>query len=140
MLVIYAAMINWIVATIITESSLFKPLRDALVVRTWYVTCRGERHRCGGKRAFIWPEDATEEEASAEPYHWGPWVRPAQLATCQLCIRVWIGFAEAAYFGGPAHGPCRLIANGLLYAAGGHLILEARSRLALVLPARSPSP
>lgn len=133
MLVLWAFLINWLVTTIVVESTLFLALRQWFIVRTWYVTCRGERHRCGGKRAFIWPEDATEEEASAAPYHWGPWLKPAQLMTCQLCTRVWIGFAEAAYFGGPDHGTFRLVANGLLYAAGGHLILEARSRLALVL-------
>lgn len=133
LVVLYAGLVNWLVATIVVESSLFTAARNWLTDRTWYVTCRDERHRCGGKRAFIWPEDATEAEANAEPYNWGPWLKPAQLVTCQLCIRVWIGFAEAAYFGGPDHGLFRLVANGLLYAAAGHFILELRSKLAKVV-------
>lgn len=128
--VFYLVLINWIVTTILTESTLFLAFRQWFVVRTWYVTCRGERHRCGGTKVFLWPEDATEEEASVEPYHWGPWLKPAQLVTCQLCMRVWVGFAEAAVIGGP-FGRWFVPANGLLFAAGGHLILELRSKIAL---------
>ncbi len=132
--VLWAGLVNWLVTTILVESHLFAPIRNWIVHETWYITgADGKRHQIGGKHAYIWPE-GTKEEDVPPPYMWGPWVRVAQLVTCQLCTRVWIGFAEAAYFGGPDHGPFRLVANGLLYAAVGHLIFEVRSRLALVAP------
>lgn len=136
MVVLYAAVLNWFVTTILVESSLFEPIRGWIVRESLHVTARGERHKVANKHWYVWPEDATEEEVAAGvPYHWGNWGKLAQLVTCQLCTRTWVGFAEAFVFGGPFTGQWhQYLSNGLLYAGLGHLIFEARSRLALILP------
>lgn len=49
---------------------------------------------------------------------------------CALCVGIWIGFIEAFAFGGPLqpHGLwaswAAFIANGLLYKAPGHVLLQ----------------
>lgn len=128
-LVLYASLINWFVTTIFVESHLFKAPRDWLVINGLFVQVRGVWH----KLPFMWPEDATQEEvdianADLRPMGWRGKV--AQLVSCSMCTRTWVGFAEAVYFGGPLHGWAGIIANGLLYAAGGHLIMELRSTIA----------
>jgi hypothetical protein len=135
MLTLFAGLINWLVTTIFVESKLFEPIRNFVIYESYYCDWDGKRYKCGGRHSFIFPEGTTQAEAEAHPpYMYGPWVKVAQLVTCQLCTRVWVGFAEAAYFGGPLHGSFPIIANGLLYAAVGHLIFELRSRVALVVP------
>ncbi len=115
MLVLFAALINWIVTTIFCESKLFMPFRNWVYHNSWYCTWEGKRHKCGGKHMFTFPDGTTEEEAAAHPaYMWGPWAKATQLVTCQLCTRVWVGFALAAYLGGPLGGWASTIANGLL--------------------------
>jgi hypothetical protein len=135
MMVLWGALINWLVTTIFVESKLFEPLRTWIIHEAYAVRHADAWHKIGNKHWYTFPEETTQEEAdAATPVLHGPWAKVAQLVTCQLCTRVWVGFAEAAYFGGPDHGWARLVANGLLYAALGHLIFELRSRVALVLP------
>lgn len=128
---LYASLINWIVTTILVESKLFQPLRDFIVTEAWY--CRwidGSWRKCAGRHGPVeFPEDFDGPPTIVMR---GPWLKAAQLVTCQLCTRVWVGFALALYFGGPIGGWAAPVANGLLYAAGGHLIFELRSRVALV--------
>ena len=133
--VFYIVLVNWLVATILVDSHLFAPLRNHLVKKAEYVQTSWGVF----KLPYLFPEGTTKEEydASRVIYH-GRWLKPAQLATCYLCIRVWIGFAQAAYFGGPFGGWAHIVANGLLYAAGGHLILELRSHIAKIVPAVKP--
>lgn len=131
MLVVYAGLINWIVTTIFVESHLFARPRDWVVRKGLVVVTQTGRHRM----PYIWPEDTTAEEADAGrivPYGWRG--KFSQLVTCHLCVRVWVGFALALYLGGPLGGWAAPVANGLLYAAAGHLVLELRSRVALVEP------
>lgn len=135
-LIAWAALINWLVTTIFVESKLFEPVRNWVIMEAYYVRWTdGTWRKCGGRHGpVIFPEEHKDEP---EMVMRGPWLKAAQLVTCQLCTRVWVGFAEAAYFGGPDHGWARLIANGLLYAGAGHLIFELRSRVALVLPEKT---
>jgi hypothetical protein len=105
------------------------------------VFANGEWHRVGNRHAYVWPEDTTEEEyeAAQPPVLRGSWAKLAQLVTCQMCMRTWVGFAEALIMGSPYSGLWYApIAGGLLYAGLGHLILEARSRVALVVPNEQP--
>lgn len=139
-----AALINWIVTTIFVESHLFTTPRNWVVDHTWHALFRGKWVRIGRhgwrRAGYVFPEDTTQEEydtAAANQQSRGPWLKLAQLITCQLCTRVWVGFAEALYFGGPDHHWAAPVANGLLYAAAGHLIFELRSRVALVLPEKT---
>jgi hypothetical protein len=44
------------------------------------------------------------------------------LTACFLCAGVWVGFAEAAVFGGPFRGWAAIIINGLVYKAIGHAV------------------
>lgn len=129
-LVVAACLVNWFVATLFVEAHLFDRPRDWCInmgIRAW--------HPIYGWRKLPWvmPEGTTADEAAQwnkRPYR--AWGKLAQLVTCHACLCVWIGFAEAMYFGGPDHHRAAVVANGLLYAAGSHLILEARSRLAVV--------
>jgi hypothetical protein len=50
----------------------------------------------------------------------------AELATCQLCAGVWVGFGQGLLIRGPLG---HFILDGLLYKAGGHLVLEVASLL-----------
>lgn len=135
-LVLYASVTNWFVTFIFIDGLLFAGPRNWVVDHTWHIYFRGERVPTGRRKGgvgFVFPEDTTEEEAqaAAETKHpHGKWLKPSQLATCSACLRVWLGFIEAAYFGGPDHHWAHIVANGLLYAGGGHLILEARSKVA----------
>lgn len=135
MLVVYGAIINWVVTTILVESTLFAPVRQWIQNEAWYVRWPFPEvwRKCGGRHGpVIFPEC---HNSPPNVVMRGPWLKLAQLTTCQLCMRVWVGLAESAYFGGPDHGWAHLVANALLYAGLGHLLLELRSRVALVLPA-----
>lgn len=138
MAVLYVCLINWLVTTILVESHLFAPVREWVVGESWHTFVGGAWHKIGNKHWFTFPEDATEadvDKAKATNTMRGPWFKLAQLVSCQLCVRVWVGFAEAFVFGGPFAGRWyQFLADGLLYAAGGHLILELRSRIALREP------
>jgi|GEM_PF-3713904 len=51
---------------------------------------------------------------------------------CALCVGVWIGFIQAGLFGGPLRleggwAWATFIANGLLYKAVGHLLLQVNA-------------
>ena len=138
-LVLYAALVNWIVTTIFVESKLFEPIRLWIIHESYVVRWDGKLHKVGNKHWFEFPIETTQEEADAANVHMaGPWAKLAQLVTCQLCTRVWVGFAEALVFRGPFVGWYSYLANGLLYAAAGHLIYELRSRVALVQPTETP--
>lgn len=134
MIVLWAGLINWLVTTIITESTLFSPLRLWLIFRsTAIMTPDGLKHV--GREAYSWPEDTTSADvdaAMANKIVHGRWKKPTQLLTCQLCTRVWIGFALALYLGGPIGGFFWVIANGLLYAAVGHLLYSLEALLAAI--------
>lgn len=136
--VLYAALINWIATTILVESTLFAPVREWFIAKTQYVrTPDGELHRGGySVKVSDFPDlDAARAWAmQIEPVIAGPWVKAAQLVTCIMCLGTWVGFAEALVFGGPFIGWYAVIANGLLFKAGGHFIYEARSRIAKVDP------
>lgn len=56
------------------------------------------------------------------------WHYTRYLVGCYLCTGVWVGFAEAACFGGPLQSdiwPIALIGNGLAFKAVGHLVCQA---------------
>ena len=132
-LVIYAGLINWIVTTIFVESKLFEPWRTWVIHEAYQIRYGDEWHHIGNKHWFEFPIETTQEQADAvQPVLRGPWAKVAQLVTCQLCTRVWVGFALALYLSGPIHGVFAIPANGLLYAAVGHFLFELRSRVALV--------
>lgn len=135
-LVLYAAIVNYIVSMIFVESHLFRPVRLWIIHESLQIQFpAGVWHHIGNKHSFVFPPGTTQEEYDAIPtVPRGPWLKLGQLVTCQLCTRTWVGFAEAAYFSGPNHGWAAPIANGLLYAGAGHLIFELRSRVALVEP------
>lgn len=125
-LVIYAGLINWLVTTIFVESTLFAPYRD-------YFVQRGLRVWIGDEKLprNVVPQGYTPEQletARVEPDRY--WGKLAQFVTCHMCTGVWVGLAEALYFGGPLHGWAAVVANALLYKAVGHLVLELRSRVA----------
>lgn len=119
--VIFAGIINWLITTIFVESTLFAP---------WRAWVSGHSLRvCFGEDCYKTGDDIEVEPdlvGSATLQHHGPWVKVAQLVTCHMCLGTWVGFAEAAYFGGPFHGWAAIIANGLLYKGIGHLVLELR--------------
>lgn len=127
-IVLAACVIDWIVTTIFVSGKIFDRPRDWCInqgLRGW--------HNLHGWQRLPWamPDGTTEDEAAQwtiRPYK--GWGKLAQLVTCPLCTCVWVGFAEAAYFGGPDHHWAAIVANGLLYAGGAHLILEARSKVA----------
>jgi hypothetical protein len=135
-LVVAACIINWFVTFLFIDGLLFATPRNWVVDHTWYIYFRGERVPTGRRKGgigFVFPEGTTQEEAdvAAKTKHpHGPWLKPSQLITCAACLRVWIGFAEAAFFGGPFGHWYAIIANGLLFAGGGHLLMEARSKVA----------
>lgn len=101
LLILALGAVNWIATEIIASSVIFKDVREA-------VDKVGERivgrfPRIGEKVCYF--------------------------LKCALCVGVWIGFAEAAVFGGPLHPEgmwawSAFIANGLLYKAPGHLLLQ----------------
>lgn len=126
-IVLYAALINWVATTVFVEASLFEPYRSWVIRRAERVATPTGLH----KLPYVWPEGTTEEQASnPQIVYVKPWGKVAQLITCHLCLGTWVGFIEAAVFGGPFHGWYAIIANGLLFKAGGHLILELRSKIA----------
>lgn len=139
-MVFYAALVNWFVTFVFVESHLFAPLRNWIVHESLQIRYGDKWHHIGNRHWFEFPLGTTQEEADAVKHVMrGPWAKAGQLVTCHACTRVWIGFAEALYFGGPDHHWAAVVANGLLFAAGGHLIFEMRSRIALVEPVTSVS-
>ena len=126
-LVVFASLINWLVTTFFVESSLFQPVRDYVLRTGVHIVVNGRKLPPSGKI----PDDMTRADVEAGQLVRSWWaMKLAQLVTCIMCLGVWVGFAEALYFGGPLHGWAAIIANGLLYKAGGHLIYELRSRVA----------
>lgn len=92
-------LVNWVVTVIITQNKVCEDVRDAV--------------ECFGK----WLEPKSKRIGSKVRY----------FASCPMCVGVWLGFAEAAAFGGPLHPHpawAAWIANGLLYKAVGHLVLQ----------------
>jgi hypothetical protein len=126
--VFYIALINWLATTIFVESSLFQPFRDwVLRLGAHIVLANGIKLPPSG----VIPEGVSPDQiqgAAIKKTWWS--IKLAQLVNCQMCTGVWVGFAEALYFGGPLHGWATVVANALLFKAGGHLIFELRSRVA----------
>ena len=127
-LFVFASLINWLVTTIFVESSLFAPLRDR--VMRWGVVLVLKDGRTvsptGQLNDSLTREDIESGQIKRKWYA----EKSAMLVTCIMCLGVWVGFAEALYFGGPLGGWAAIVANGLLYKAGGHFIYELRSRIA----------
>ena len=127
-LFVFASLINWLATTIFVESSLFAPLRDR--VMRWGVVLVLKDGRT------VSPTGQLNDSLTREDIEAGQIIRKwyaekaAMLVTCIMCLGVWVGFAEALYFGGPLGGWAAIVANGLLYKAGGHFIYELRSRIA----------
>lgn len=134
-LVAAAAVINWFVTTIFVESHLLAPVRTWVVHEAMEVaTPEDGWQKIGNSHHYLWPQGTTQEQVeAAQQIPRGNWGKLAQLITCQMCMRTWIGFAEAFILGGPFQGWYSIFANALLYAGLGHLILELRSRVALNL-------
>jgi hypothetical protein len=133
-LVAAAAVINWFITTVFVESHLFQPIRLWVIHEAMEVATPEGWKKIGNKHFYLWPEGTTQEDvdgATQQPR--GNWGKLAQLITCHMCLRVWVGFAEAFILGGPFQGWYSIFANALLYAGLGHLILELRSRVALNL-------
>jgi hypothetical protein len=126
-LVVFASFINWIATTIFVESSLFAPIRDRILRMGVSLLVNGRKLPSTGKI----PDDMTRADVEAGKLVRAKWAEKlAMLVTCIMCLGVWVGFAEALYFGGPFGGWAAIVANGLLYKAGGHFIYELRSRVA----------
>ena len=128
-LVVFASLINWIATTILVESSLFAPVRDRVLRMGVHIVVKGRKLPPSGKI----PDDLTRADVEAGEMHRAWWaMKLAQLVTCIMCLGVWVGFAEAIYFRayGPFYGVFAIIANGLLFKAGGHCVYELRSRVA----------
>jgi hypothetical protein len=97
-------LINWLVTVLVTQNKVFEDVRSLVT-------------RCGE-----WIEPRCRPIGSKVRY----------FASCPMCVGAWIGFAEAAAFGGPLHPHpswASWIANGLLYKAVGHLILQVSAVL-----------
>jgi hypothetical protein len=126
--VFYIAIVNWLVVTILVESTLFDPWRQFVLRLGAHITLAdGTKLPPSGKI----PEGVTQQQIEQAHVTKAAWsIKLAQLVTCHMCLGVWVGFAEALYFGGPFHGWAAIVANGLLFKAGGHLVLELRSRVA----------
>ena len=127
-LFVFASLINWLVTTIFVESSLFAPMRDKVLRMGVVLKLKDGR--------LVSPTGQLNENLTREDIEAGQIIRKwyaekaAMLVTCIMCLGVWVGFAEALYFGGPLGGWAAIVANGLLYKAGGHFIYELRSRIA----------
>lgn len=97
--VIALGLVNWIVTVIVTQNKVCEDVREFVEhFGTWL---EPKSKRLGGKVKYF--------------------------ASCPMCVGVWLGFAEAAAFGGPLHPHpswASWIANGLLYKAIGHLVLQ----------------
>lgn len=94
--------VNWVATEIVVNSVIFKDIREK--VGTWGNRVKVRYPRTGEKISYF--------------------------LTCALCVGVWIGFIEAAVFGGPLHTDIpwlswsMFVANGLAYKAVGHLLLQ----------------
>jgi len=102
LLVLFLGAVNWVTTEIVVTSVIFKDLRDAADKLGTRIKKRYPR--IGEKVCYF--------------------------LKCALCVGVWIGFIEAAAFGGPLHPHgewaawATFLANGLLYKAPGHLLLQ----------------
>lgn len=102
LLVLFLGGVNWIATEIVVTSVIFEDARE--VVDKFGKWVRKRFPRTGRKVCYF--------------------------LKCALCVGVWIGFIEAAAFGGPLHPHgtwavwAAFIANGLLYKAPGHLLLQ----------------
>lgn len=132
--VLYAALINWFATFVLVESTLFAPWRDFCVKKGQRILLDGVVYRL----PFTFPSGT--DPANPPTYEIifkGPWFKVGQLVTCHTCTGVWVGFIEAIVLGGPFSlrwGILTVIANGLLFKAGGHLILELRAVTKLFEP------
>lgn len=139
-LVIGAALINWFATDMLVTGEIFSPLRNAVIRFSsgpLIVTVK----RPGIDTPIVGTVDEVNKLlASAEPteaQHWaitteqnlrkGFRGKLGYFVQCQMCTGTWVGFAEAAFFGATfgLGGFLGTVAAGLLFKAGGHLVLEA---------------
>lgn len=105
LLVLFLGAVNWVATEIVVTSVIFEDVRKLVDKLGRRIETRFPR--AGSKvRYFV---------------------------KCPLCVGVWIGFVEAAAFGGPLHPHgiwavwAAFVANGLLYKAPGHLLLQVNA-------------
>lgn len=106
---ILLGLVNWIVTVIVTQGAILEELRNK--VKTF-----------GSRLEVDSPHKITKLVGGKLNY----------FVACPLCVGTWIGFAEAASFGGPLHPHpawAAWIASGLLYKAIGHLSLQVSANL-----------
>lgn len=102
LLVLFLGAVNWVTTEIVVTSVIFKDVREA--ADKLGTRIKQKHPRIGEKVCYF--------------------------LKCALCVGVWIGFIEAAAFGGPLHPHgvwaawAAFVANGLLYKAPGHLLLQ----------------
>ncbi len=105
LLVLFLGGVNWMATEIVVTSVIFEDVRRAVDRFGKHI---GRRFPQVGKKLCYFVK-------------------------CALCVGVWIGFIEAFAFGGPLHPHgiwaawAAFIANGLLYKAPGHLLLQVNA-------------
>lgn len=100
-LVAFLGLVNWIATEVIVTSVIFKDVREVMDRLGKRVSQRSPR--LGEKICYF--------------------------LKCALCVGVWVGFIQAAFFSGPLQlegwwSWATFIANGLLFKGAGHLFLQ----------------
>lgn len=107
-LIVAAGLVNWLVTTIIVESELGRPLRDAV---------RDRREDADINSVFT-----IEANTDRSVWRWLDY-----LLRCHLCVGVWVALAEVAWLGPlVGRGVAGFVFTALLVKAVGHLVLELR--------------
>lgn len=102
--------VNALVTWILVESFLFKGLQTK--IRNW--GCRKAQPRLDARKGG------------------GVGEKLAYLVSCPLCLGVWVGFAQAWYFGGPFSAKLAVVTiayNGLVFKAFGHVFYQLLAAL-----------
>ena len=118
----------WLATTLITETEIFRPLRQWLANHA--IDHKKLQEQVKEMAVAAGMNTPGNHELQAPP-NWQPpkhfWIdKAAYLVHCPMCTGVWIGFIEAAFFGSPLHHWYGWVAGALLYKAIGHLVLELR--------------
>jgi hypothetical protein len=102
MTVVFLGLINWFATMLIVEAEITFPIRRGAELLVDRLMMSGHRRlgRIADKLSY--------------------------LLHCHMCCGTWVGLIEAAVFGGPFHGFTGWVANGLLFKAIAHLVLELR--------------
>lgn len=112
--VIALGLINWIATTIIVESEIFRPMREAIQFRRVHKFDLPLEMTDGQRMVISQYERRTSKL----------WEKAAYFVGCHMCTGTWVGLAEAVFIGSIFSGFVGIVASGLLFKAIGHLTLE----------------